>query len=372
MSVLITAGFLFSVDVQAQQDKATNIKDSTTAAKTGESAKSKEEENGEITAKRQKELDSLKKRIRFSFSTDRRQAIQAVRRLKPNEREQFYDLLIDIGSDDKDNEVRSACVRFLADYRVEKAQALFVETIQEEDEDAIREALRGIQRTKHTAAATVIFEQLKEKELTENDTIAITMIRTLGALESKLAVEMLTKAIDDPSTHSEIRRTATLYFGSVQAKSALEKLKELLTDSNEDITVRAYAANSIGKMNDLKYAPDLKDILQEIRDIRTSRERARYNGLKQQAIVALVRLGDDSVKEELYAAAKDDDPNTRVRAIRHMGELQLEEFRDFLEYKSENDESRSVMATAKTALNKLDGIEDDSAELELEQEDENE
>ncbi|MBU42716.1 MAG: hypothetical protein CMN76_05820 [Spirochaetaceae bacterium] len=347
-------------------DKPSSAEKSTESNKPAETASpdGSNKTNGEkpagsdeaITEKRQEELELLKQKMLYAPSTERRQAIHHVERLeKESERKFFLDILRKLALEDMDPLVREASVRLLADIKDEGSADTFLKALDDDMRPVMREALRGIGRIDLKSADARIFELLKKEEFKENDNVTVGMIRTLSDLESKIASDFLAEIYKKDDTNLEIQRAILLYYGNAEVDAKKAWLTEILTDKNEDIVSRSYAANALGKIKSKDSIEPLKDVLKEIRDLRSSRERARHNPLKQQAILALIRLDDKSILPELKAAALDDDASVRLRAVKQIGQLKITEFRDMLEYKAKHEPSRSVKKAAQEALDIMDG-----------------
>jgi HEAT repeat protein len=320
----------------------------------------------ESPEKRKEALSVLKNRILYSSSTDRRNAIRDLKLLKKEEQSSFYDDLVLIVKTDRDASVREAALRFLAEGAVatEKAKEAYLAGLDDTDRNVRLEALKGIRKIELKEAADRLARLVSESQLNENDAVIHTAIRTLGGLQytSPGFTERLLEALDNPETDLESRRSILLYAGSVRNAQMQEKLLAIVADADADLVMRSYAANSLGKIaakdNGMKENRErsikaMQAVLDEIRNIRDSRQRARMNMLKQQAILALIRMGDDSVKDELRAAAQDDDASMRLRAIRYIGELKLKEYRNLVEFKSKHDESAKVRKEAERVLKEL-------------------
>jgi HEAT repeat protein len=320
----------------------------------------------ESPEKRKEALSVLKNRILYSSSTDRRNAIRDLKLLKKEEQSSFYDDLVLIVKTDRDASVREAALRFLAEGAVatEKAKEAYLAGLDDTDRNVRLEALKGIRKIELKEAADRLARLVSESQLNENDAVIHTAIRTLGGLQytSPGFTERLLEALDNPETDLESRRSILLYAGSVRNAQMQEKLLTIVADADADLVMRSYAANSLGKIaakdNGMKENRErsikaMQAVLDEIRNIRDSRQRARMNMLKQQAILALIRMGDDSVKDELQAAAQDDDASMRLRAIRYIGELKLKEYRNLVEFKSKHDESAKVRKEAERVLKEL-------------------
>lgn len=305
---------------------------------------------------RQKDLDLLKQQMLFAPSTERRQAIHQVERLKEESEQKFFlETLRKLALEDMDPLVREAAVRLLADIKDKGSADVFQKALEDEMRPVIREALRGIARIELKTAENQIFELLKKEEFKENDNVTVGMIRTLADLDSKIAADFLSEIYAKDDTNLEVQRAILLYYGNAEIQARKDWLTEILKDKNEDIVSRSYAANALGKIKSPDSVEPLKGVLEEIRNLRSSRERARHNPLKQQAILALIRLDDKSILPELKAAALDDDASVRLRAVKQIGQLKIEEFREMLEYKASHEPSRSVKKAAQEALDILDG-----------------
>ncbi len=334
----------------------TSPRPATTEKEPAPEGKKEEAESPEKKARREEELKLLKQQMLFAPSTERRQAIHQVERLdKESEQKYFLDTLRKLALEDMDPLVREASVRLLADIKDKDSGDTFLKALEDNIRPVMREALRGIARIELKSAEARIFELLKKEEFKENDNVTVGMIRTLADLDSQIAADFLTEVYAKDDTNLEIQRAILLYYGNAEVKSKKDWLTEILTDKNEDIVSRSYAANALGKIKSPDSVEPLKSVLQEIRDLRSSRERARHNPLKQQAILALIRLDDKSILPELKAAALDDDASVRLRAVKQIGQLKIEEFRDMLEYKAKHEPSRSVKKAAQEALDIMDG-----------------
>ncbi|MEQ8350186.1 MAG: HEAT repeat domain-containing protein [Leptospiraceae bacterium] len=325
-------------------------------------------------ARREEELQLLKQQMLYAPSTERRQAIHQVERLEEeSEQKYFLDTLRKLALEDMDPLVREASVRLLADIKDSGSGPTFLKALEDDMRPVMREALRGIGRIELKTADTRIFELLKKEEFKENDNVTVGMIRTLAELESQIAADFLAEVYARDDTNLEIQRAILLYYGNAEIEAKKKWLTDILTDKNEDIVSRSYAANALGKIKSTESIEPLKGVLKEIRDLRSSRERARHNSLKQQAILALIRLDDKSILPELKAAALDDDASVRLRAVKQIGQLKITEFRDMLEYKAKHEPSRSVKKAAQEALDIMDGKkeaegDEDSPEVSSEEE----
>ena len=175
----------------------------------------------------------------------------------------------------------------------------------------------------------------------------------------------------NPEIHKENRRAILLFFGTAEVAEMKDFLLSIAKDDGEEISFREYAINSLGKINDKSVITDFHNMYDEIRSLKNKQERTQYSRMKMQLIAALIRLGNETVIPEIIAAARDDDPNIRVKAIRQIGEMKLESARELLEFKSEHDMSEHVKKEAKIALARLNGNSSADPEDEAEAPEEN-
>jgi HEAT repeat protein len=305
--------------------------------------------------KRQESLERLLNMIRFDASTERRSAIQRVIELKDaGERARFIEPLKEFSVSDSDYFVREACIRALAEMKIKAAEDIFIKALEDEKEDVQRAAISGLSAIDSTRGEP-IFELIKKEDLHLYSRLTAASVRLLGKMNDPRAVAYLKEKYEDPELHEENRGVMLLYFGAVRALEMREKLLEIAGDENASITLRTYAVNSLGKLGDPASIEPLKRLYDSIRVLKNKQERARYSRLKIQLISSLLRLGDSSAEGEILAAARDDDPNIRLAAIRQIGDLRIAAAEGLLEYKAKFDASTQVKKAAAKALERLHG-----------------
>lgn len=303
---------------------------------------------------REKKLNQLEQMILFDASTERRQGIKKVTTLKENERERFIPILLKLSRKDLDPFVREASLRALTDMKIKSGEETYINALNDEKEDVRRIALNALSAI-DSKKGDPVFELIKKEEFKTHSRTIGSAIRLLGKMKYSPAVPFLKEKADDPQTQNEHRGSIILYFGNVGAKEMTDYLVTTASDDAEEMTIRSYAVNALGKLGDSSVIAKLKKIYDTIRVQKNKQERAKYSSLKLQLITALLRLGDDSVEDELIASAKDDDANVRYRAITQIGSIKLTAARELLEYKSKHDPSTRVKSAAKKALEKLEG-----------------
>lgn len=303
---------------------------------------------------RQKNLETLKNKILYANSTERRQAIRRAVTLPPEDRTMYYPVLVKIAREDLDPGVRESSIRALGEMDYREAEPIFIGALSDSGRDVIQAAVTALNRLKIKTASPRLDELMKKEDFKINNTLLASIIRTLGIFEYRDAAAYLMQKARDSETNREIKSTILLYLGAVKSIEAVDYIITLLNNEEEDLSIRSNAAHALGKIGDKKAVAPLKEILEKIRAL-APRDRSARSRLRLQTLTALIRLGDTSVQGEIIAAAQDDDPNVRLRAVNQLAELKVASAKDMLTYISERDPSAQVKRAAKRALEILAG-----------------
>lgn len=306
------------------------------------------------SADRQKNLKSLRQRILYSHANDRVAAIQKVVKLKETaEREAFVDLFIQLARDDLDWDIRRATLKALADMKVKRAEPVLLEALKDKRLDVRRAAVEGLGKIGGAAAFGPLAEFIRKQDFKQYDQLLTVAIRTLGRLKYKELAQFLKEKAKDDATNNEVRLSIIRYFGLSGNKDQFDYLLQLAQDEDSDLDSRAAAIDSLGTLGAAEAVKPLQEILAELRSIQSAKERTRLSTLKNRLLRTLIRLGDKSVYPDILAAARDNDPKIRLRAVRRIGTLGMRDASDLLEYKAEHDTNAGVRKAAKKALEQL-------------------
>ena len=307
--------------------------------------------------RRRKSILFLKAQLQFAVSTDRRQAIQRIPELEESERKEVLPTLLSQAGADSDPLVREASLRMLGRLKHLPAVPTLIKALDDENSEILAAAIGAIGNIEAAAAGPRLFELIQNRNLHERNDINDSIVRALGKLQHTPAVEFLRKKAQDKETHEQTRQSILLFLGDLKDGGAREYLQKIAADTDQPVLSRAYAVNALGRIGNRADSPQLQKILAGIRAMRNGAERAKLSGLRLYLISALIRLGDRSVEEELYAAARDDDVYVRTRAIKQLGELKLAAARPLLCFKYKHDPSPAVRRTARRAIMSVDGKE---------------
>ncbi|GIX41696.1 MAG: hypothetical protein KatS3mg129_1429 [Leptospiraceae bacterium] len=311
----------------------------------------------------EEEFTTLVNKIKYLNTTERIYTIKSLEKFTENDKKKFYDLLAEISLNDADPIIKEKALEFIA---IEKADCkkcieAYKKNLFSKEEKVQLQALKGIENLQLKDLKKEMVEILNKTDFSQNGIFINALLRTLGNLKynQKEITDILLEKYKSEDTHQEIKRTILLYAGASENLVFKDILKEIIEKDDEDIYLRAYAVNSIGKLaknwkqNEKKeIINQLKKIYNDILSISNPKERVKYNPLKQHIILSLIRLGDDSIKEELKQMALDDDANVRLKALEYIEDLELKEYKEMIEIKYKYDPSKSVKNKAKEILKK--------------------
>jgi HEAT repeat protein len=174
---------------------------------------------------------------------------------------------------------------------------------------------------------------------TEDEEERRSIVGTLGALGSEVAVEALTRVVaEDPS--ADIRRQAAWALGEIEDDGAVMAL--LVAMQDEDVEVRRMAVWALGELEDEAAIPALVVALEdedgEIRrhavwalgEIESPRAlealrtviRDEDQEVRRQVVWALGQIEDPSAVPDLVVALRDEDAEIRRHAVWALGEIE--------------------------------------------------
>jgi len=278
--------------------------------------------------------------------------MRKVRTLTDSEQKEFVPILTKFCTEDLDPSIRESSIRLLSELKAKSAGPAFLSALKDKADDVQLAAISGLRDLDVKSAGPPLTELIKSLDIKKDQSRITASLRTMGAIEYTTDLKFLLQKADESETHEEIRKAIVLYLGDIKSTEGTEYLTKLAKNEEKDADLRAYAVNSLGRMKEKSAVPMIKDILESIRNQKSSKERVRLSRLRYQSMIALMRLGDRSMIPEIMSAARDDDPVVRLRAVRQLGELRAPEAHELLVYKAKYDESPRIKKAAQQALDK--------------------
>ncbi len=303
-----------------------------------------------------KKKDILEKILKFGSAKERKEALRELLHFPKEHSIELYKILSELLKEDPDISIKIVAIKTISELELTSENKSVVEALSNESDDVKEASVYAIRKLKIDEAGKDLLELLKSKDFSKNSNLTSSIIATLGEIPSgKNAYEFLEAKFLDKTSNPDIRAQIVLYFGKIKDLRPEKILLEAAENENEEIVIRAYAMNSLGKINSQNSIEPLKKILKKIKEYKSKTEIKKYSPLKIYGISALSLLGDKDILKELFAYAKDDDANVRIRAIKQLGETKNKAALELLDYKAKRDPSPKVQAAAKKAIEEING-----------------
>ncbi|OQY36413.1 MAG: hypothetical protein B6229_10120 [Spirochaetaceae bacterium 4572_7] len=162
-----------------------------------------------------------------------------------------------------------------------------------------------------------LLEMLEDEET--NDQTYLRVIKTLGEIESKKALELLIPIVDDKDEETSIRMAVCFSLGEIGDDSAIPVLKRALGERT-NFLLRKSALEALAKFDKF----NLNDTL--IESLKDPQWQIRMSACRS--------LGERKVEKAFpilkYKALKDPEAKIKKEALKAIGEINSDECREFL------------------------------------------
>jgi hypothetical protein len=215
----------------------------------------------------------------------------------------------------------------------------------------------AIAKKKPASALPVLLQEIREQDFAKPGNRIPDVLHLITVYKDNSLQSFLVEKLEAADTYADYRSAILRYLGEATPWSPQlkDRVLKLVQDEAESLTVRGSAAYALGKAQVAEAKPVLKEALAKIENLKSLDEKKRYTRFRMQIIASLILLQDDEVRQILYAMARDDDEQVRLRAVHQIGQLKLQDARELLLFKSKFDPSARVQKAAKKALSMLDG-----------------
>jgi len=215
----------------------------------------------------------------------------------------------------------------------------------------------AIAKKKPASALPVLIKEIREQDFSKPGNRIPDAVHLLTIYKDNSLQNFLVEKLHAADTYADYRSGILKYLGEATPWSPQlkDRVLKIFQDEAEPLTVRGSSAYALGKAQIGEARPVLKEALTKIENMKSADEKKRYTRFRMQIIASLIMLKDNDVREILYAMARDDDEQVRLRAVHQIGQLKIEDARQLLAYKSKYDPSARVQKEAKKALSLLDG-----------------
>lgn len=335
-----------------KQGTHASAKDEKKAAQSDKSDK-KEEKKKKAEEREKKRVEWIEKTLEFGIQQDRLDAMGAIMRIhNPEDRNRLCDRLRESLKDEIDIEIKSKAISVLGELKFKKALPEIIQMIDDETQDVKIAAVYAIKRIGEHSAAGRLSEELKKQDLKKQSNYSEALIDALGEFKAIELKDFAIAEIKKDTVDKNIRQNLIIFLGRIEATDSRDFLLGIAKDDSEDMIARAYAVNSLARMKITDTSGEIDKIIKEI-DSFPFKKRQRYYKLYVYSLAALARMGDQKVFPRLENAARSNNEQVRLQAVKLLKEIKGKRTIDILQYRMKYDPSTRVQRAARDALEEL-------------------
>lgn len=338
-----------AVSNKTDKKQDTSAKDDKKAAKIDkqEEKKKKDEE------REKKRVEWIEKTLEFGIQQDRMDAMGGILRIhNPDDRNRLCDKLRESLKDEIDIEIKSKAISVLGELKFKKALPEIMAMIADETQDVKIAAVYAIKRIGEHSAAGKLSEELKKQDLKKQSNYSEALIDALGEFKAIELKDFAIEEIKKDTVDKNIRQNLIIFLGRIEATDSKDFLLGIAKDDSEDVIARAYAVNSLARMKITDTSAEIDKIIKEI-DSYPFKKRQRYYKLYVYSLTALARMGDQKVFPRLENAARSNNEQVRLQAVKLLKEIKGKRTIDILQYRMKYDPSAKIQRAARDALEEL-------------------
>ncbi len=333
----------------AKQSPGAPAKDDKSAAQAHKEAEKKKK----AEEREKKRVEWIEKTLEFGIQQDRMDAMGAILKIHdPVARNRLCNKLRESLKDEIDIEIKTKAISVLGELKFKEALPEILRMIDDETQDVKIAAVYAAKRIGDHSAKGRLSEEIKKQDLKKQSNYSEALIDALGEFKAIELKEFAIDAIKKDTTDKNIRQNLIVFLGRVEATDSRDFLLGIAKDDSEEMIARAYAVNSLARMKITDTAPEIDKIIKEI-DSYPFKKRQRYYKLYVYSIAALARMGDQKVFPRLENAARSNNEQVRLQAVKLLKEIKGKRTIDILQYRMKYDPSSRVQRVAREALEEL-------------------
>lgn len=337
-------------------NKTAKTQDTHTSAKDDKKASQEDkqkEKKKKAEEREKKRVEWIEKTLEFGIQQDRMDAMGAIMKIHNLEdRNRLCDKLRENLKDEIDIEIKSKAIGVLGELKFKKALPEIIQMIDDETQDVKIAAVYAIKRIGEHSAARKLSEELKKQDLKKQSNYSEALIDALGEFKAIELKDFAITEIKKDTIDTNIRQNLIIFLGRIEATDSKDFLLGIAKDDSEDVVARAYAVNSLARMKINETSGEIDKIIKEI-DSYPFKKRQRYYKLYVYSLAALARMGDEKVFPRLENAARSNNEQVRLQAVKLLKEIKGKRTIDILQYRMKYDPSTRVQRAAKDALEEM-------------------
>lgn len=325
-----------------------------------------EKEPEKTTEEKKNEGPNLEERIllvlKYGTSMQVRDTIPKILKLEESKQKVFIPELKKL-AESRDVLLRRKLAEMIGKLKWSELDPLLAKLLAAPEDEIFYAVVVSLQKKKIPEALPIMIEQIKEADFTKASNRVPDLLRLYGSYEDNTLCEFLFEVMNKEDTYQEFQFGILKYFAKVKPvyQPSIDFSMEKLKDEEEDLKVRAMAVYVLGQQKIAAAAEDLRNELKKIDEIADIDERRKYSQLRVNLIRSLTELEDENVISILIEMSRDDDEKVRLKAVEQLAELNLEKYRELIEYKAKYDPSLKVQKKAKSYIEEDDEEKEEKA-----------
>ena len=223
----------------------------------------------------------------------------------------------------------------------------------ESSNDIFFAALNAVETRKITAAYSIIHSIVEKNDFTKFNAKIPDSLRFLGSVKDNMG-DFLFQKLQDNQTISNYKTAILQYLIAIEYKPqpAVDYFISNVKDENLEIKNRAMYAKAIGILQIESGREVLKEEFNKIENFTSPDKKLEYRLLRLAILNALIRFKDESAEKIVVSLSRDDDPQTRIKSLQELADINLLKYRELIEYKAKYDPNGLVQKIAKGLLEK--------------------
>lgn len=328
---------------------------------------SKESKPETATKEERDNTPNLEERIllvlKYGTSMQVRDTIPKILKLEESKQKIFIPELKTLAAS-RDVLLRRKLAEMIGKLKWSELDSLLAKLLEAPEDEIFYAVVVSLQKKKIPEALPIMIEQIKKADFTKASNRLPDLLRLYGSYEDNTLCEFLFEVMNKEDTYQEFQFGILKYFAKVKPvyQPSIDFSMKKLQDEEEDLKVRAMAVYVLGQQKIAAAAEDLRNELKKIDEIADIDERRKYSQLRVNLIRSLTELEDENIISILIEMSRDDDEKVRLKAVEQLAELNLEKYRELIEYKAKYDPSLKVQKKAKSYIEEDDKEEEKPVE----------
>ena len=227
-------------------------------------------------------------------------------------------------------------------------------------------ALNAVENKKIVEGYPILKKLIEDIDLSKSNIRFPDMLRIFGKIKDTSLGDFMFEKLQNTLTLNDNKPYILQYLIAIEYKTekAIQYFQENIQKEDLDIKMRAAYVKAVGLLNIETSKDILKNILNTIDQIVDPDKKNAYRILRLAILNTLIRFKDELAEKIILSLSRDDDPQTRIKALQELNEINADKYKKLIEYKAQYDPNPLVQKKAKSLLDKKTNYDKQLAEQE--------